>query len=1423
MTANQNFRVGVSLDLSQARRAFRRLEQEFKELTFNVGDLREADRQFEKLSRSIRDIARDLQRIDKAFREVGDGAKTTDTRVDSLVRGIKRLATETRDTRGELREVADSLKVVTNELGDAGRALRLFDKRVTELNGNQVEANLNQVARSVENLREAMARSDDDARRLAEEIRDLADATRALDRANDAANRSQGNLNGKLRRRVNRGGQGNLGGFIGIGAGAGFLGVGGSGLGFAGAAGGIALITQLGDVLFEATRRGAEFVVQTSQITAEFDRLIRQADVLAGGGGIAGFTAEALAQGRRTIFTAREAANSLGELARAGLDVEESIAALPGVLDLAASDQVDLEKATLITARTLRAFRLDASAAGIVSDILAETAAASATNVEELGQGLKFVSPIAAQLGESLQATAAAMGILGDRGFVAGIAGRALRRTLQVLSAPSEKAGEALEKLGINAFNAQGDFLGFEEVARQVAKAEEEIGNKAEFVGLVFQAFGLRAAPQVIALADAVDEFGERVDENFRSFGRAAEIAQLQLAGLEGSLIRLRSAFESEQIESFIGTGLERELGGLVDTTRALLPEIFSNIVDPTFNEIAVGINRFEVETIPDLIDAFGPVGDIISETLGQVFNFIVENDEDIIDSAIGVANAVQAIIDTFIGLGEIALPIIGAINRALSALPDEFPAALTGAFGGAVIGGLAGLPFGPAGSGIGATVGILAGAAAGIGAGITGAILRDRVTQEETLAQFGVDLGIALSGGFTEGLTLDEAITRALQEVPQFQGTGVGTLADLETSVTSSREALEREEQVLSRLQERFEELQSGRGGVFASGTDFATEVDEVQQALLRTEDRVKSLANTLKFNEGALQRFLLDEEISRLIDAEIARARGFIGTLEEIGNPTDRTFRIEEDPLEVLKNLIAGGTAVEETVDGLAFDIPQSLNNLTDVTDIAFREFQAAAQDGLAAVAGELEEGQLRLIEALSAVKDGVANLAATLGGPLFRDIPDIQASLQNSFSLDFSAIFEPEEGTTVTAEKAKVELAKLLEEIPKEAAKEAQANINAIFAEEDLSLADKFLAAATVVDQAVQEQRATELADSLEAIFARSQELLQAADLAAAPSLAISRFLPEEDAAARDAAVGATSEQTARLQAQSAILLELVNSGDFALAQMAANSDAVLSAITDNSLALEDQRTRLEDLAGEVELELNIRLSDEKVQALIGELNSVLSSEELAAGAEAGAEGVGDAFIEKLGEVVPETETLFGISSPSTVFAEIGRMLAAGLLQGWDAVFPSLRTEILTDMAGLVTAIEASLNRLTIAPKVNVNAGTTTSGGRPIFHSGGLIPGHGDIPILAQGGEYMLRKSTVDYLTNVGVNLAALNRQPQQYYPDPVSRDMAASYSRTVDMSRHSDTRHVHNYAISAGPKINERRLARNIEKAFVKGVR
>ena len=119
-------------------------------------------------------------------------------------------------------------------------------------------------------------------------------------------------------------------------------------IGTAAKATGVAAVTGLA----AATKAGMDFEAQMSRVRSisganneEFARLNEQAKQL----------------GADTAFSALEAAEGMENLASAGFDVEETIAAMPGMLDLAASSGEDLASSADIAASTLRGFKMDAS------------------------------------------------------------------------------------------------------------------------------------------------------------------------------------------------------------------------------------------------------------------------------------------------------------------------------------------------------------------------------------------------------------------------------------------------------------------------------------------------------------------------------------------------------------------------------------------------------------------------------------------------------------------------------------------------------------------------------------------------------------------------------------------------------------------------------------------------------------------------------------------------------------------------------------------------------------------------------------------------------------------------------------------------------------------------------------------------------
>src|SRR5690606_5572723 len=121
--------------------------------------------------------------------------------------------------------------------------------------------------------------------------------------------------------------------------------------------------------------------------------------------------------GATTRFSASEAAEGMKYLAQAGFDVSKVMESVDDTLMLAQAGGLALGEAAEITAGVLNGFRLEASEAGHVADILAMAANKASTDVSSLGTAMAYVGPVAKGLKVSLEETTAAVSALSDAGL----------------------------------------------------------------------------------------------------------------------------------------------------------------------------------------------------------------------------------------------------------------------------------------------------------------------------------------------------------------------------------------------------------------------------------------------------------------------------------------------------------------------------------------------------------------------------------------------------------------------------------------------------------------------------------------------------------------------------------------------------------------------------------------------------------------------------------------------------------------------------------------------------------------------------------------------------------------------------------------------------------------------------------------------
>lgn len=351
-------------------------------------------------------------------------------------------------------------------------------------------------------------------------------------------------------------------------------------------------------------------------------------------------TKEARRLGATTVFSATEAAEAMQYLAMAGFDTKQIIAAMPGVLNMAAAGGVALGDAANIATNIMSGFNLEASEAGRVADVLTKAFTNSNTTLYGLGETMKYAAPAAAAIGWSLEEVTAAAAKLGDVGIDASMAGTALRSAMVRLSNPTKKARDLLEKYNIQVTDADGKVRPLHDILAQMKDRFANL-SEAERAAAVQTIFGTEAMSAMLALMEDPEGLRVFTEELENAGGTAEKIADQQMDNLSGSVEELKSAFEEVQIG--IGTALIPILRSLADGLTNLLNK-FNSLPEGVKNAIAIflalsavllvvggGLLLF-IGFIPNIIAGFQAlmsVGAVLKAgigAIGKAFMWLVTN-----------------------------------------------------------------------------------------------------------------------------------------------------------------------------------------------------------------------------------------------------------------------------------------------------------------------------------------------------------------------------------------------------------------------------------------------------------------------------------------------------------------------------------------------------------------------------------------------------------------------------------------------------------------------------------------------------------------------------------------------------------------------------------------------------------------------------
>src|SRR5690606_25937560 len=273
---------------------------------------------------------------------------------------------------------------------------------------------------------------------------------------------------------------------------------------------------------------------------ANFESAMNRVRALTGATGeeLAALEEQAMELGRTTQFSASQAADAMGFLAMAGFDTNQILGAMPSVLQLAASAQLDMARAADITTNILTGYGMTVEELERANDVLVKSFISANTDLVQLGEAFKYAGPVAKAAGLEFEETAALLSMMGNAGIQASMAGTSLRGAITRLLNPTKQIQDILAKYNVRVTDSNGRL-------RSMTRILEDLANAGIDAGDVMALFGQRAGPAMQALIDqgieSIDEFVAMLEE---AGGTAERVGEVQMQGLGGAVIRLKSAWE---------------------------------------------------------------------------------------------------------------------------------------------------------------------------------------------------------------------------------------------------------------------------------------------------------------------------------------------------------------------------------------------------------------------------------------------------------------------------------------------------------------------------------------------------------------------------------------------------------------------------------------------------------------------------------------------------------------------------------------------------------------------------------------------------------------------------------------------------------------------------------------------------------------
>ena len=302
------------------------------------------------------------------------------------------------------------------------------------------------------------------------------------------------------------------------------------------------LLSKIGDLAKEVINVGESFTSSMSEVQA-----------------ISGATAEQLAilestarkYGATTKFSATEAADALKYMALAGWDVQQSTAALGGILDLAAASGMDLAKASDMVTDYLSAFGMAADQSAYFADLLTYAQGNSNTSAEQLGEAYRNCAANLNAAGQDVETVTSLLEAMANQGKKGSEAGTAMAAIVRDLTNKMDSGKIKIGETSIAVQDAEGNFRDLTDILVEVEKATNGMGTaeKAAALSATFTADSINGINLI--LNESMSKVSGYEKALRSSSGAASDAASVMSDNLSGDMKNLGSALDELKLKLY--------------------------------------------------------------------------------------------------------------------------------------------------------------------------------------------------------------------------------------------------------------------------------------------------------------------------------------------------------------------------------------------------------------------------------------------------------------------------------------------------------------------------------------------------------------------------------------------------------------------------------------------------------------------------------------------------------------------------------------------------------------------------------------------------------------------------------------------------------------------------------------------------------